>query len=791
VNTPSLDSFRNAFQVDGNLRLSNDASSPGIVRAGKCAWIKSALGIGSARQANAQTLDALKAALSNDPHYSNASQQIRAMLGEVRVDRPLTGAKIRVLMERADALAAKANREQADVEISRMSTKPNNAMQIMASNVAARAQANPGQEALLNRPEVHRLNDRDFQLVANFAREQLALVKSNLKPEEQVAFFRNALSAAIDELVERRLAIVSAADVEPRLQARLLSRLVDDAKSFSSASAQLDGARQQSAQNAQRRVTNLATAEQRIDSASLREALAPHTLSDAELAVFRETLVKRALSGQNDLAQVEMLSPIDARNAREAFVRETRAMLESDAWAEAGKLRESRPQDGAYLRQQMLRGEKIPAALVAAFPQMVDAIPSLTRLIDSASSLQELHQALTRIGDTLSGLFANLPPGVRADADLQRNLTQYMADVAVARMAARGSDIDREGVTNLLSGGAARALREFVEYHAQHDENPAPAMAFGQMYAAVAQALAHQAGISDADFDRAWNDVPEVSSRLQLPADTHALPVWDAEGHSVESPPSVGNTPFQIPPDEQREGLQHIFSGGGTRAFQGDMAAAAARGYRNPNPGSLFVKDVDRAMHVRLDGESIPNGGDLPASAPETRAQVFYSHLLRFVNPEATLSTASDGELAQMHVLASIINQRLPINLNTAANTDTTTMLLPSRRSDRQDVSVDHVGEDIVLRIDYQAVPNGFMRPDGSVVSLDEDASRQTYCATVTIPRAELARVAAQDWAAAAQTGDEWVNEALPAAPPPPEFRLGVPDDQIRIHSTVVLNRPA
>jgi hypothetical protein len=799
----NLQNFRDAAQLEGNLQLSGNASSPGIVQAGKTAWIKSALDLGGARKANADILNALKTALAKNARYSGTPmQQIQALLREVRTDRPLTGAKIRVLLEKADAFAEQAEQTQAANELLNLSTNPQNALRFaknaIGNNLQARCRENPGQEALLNHPSVCSQNDRDVQFVLNLARERFAAVDRNgaLKtPKAKLDFFKDALNAAVDGLVQRRLVIVSAGDVEPRLKAALLNGLQDPSTGgFSDLDEQLKEARQTSAQNAAQRQANLALADGLTKPEDLQAALSGKgvSLSDTELEVFRDALKEKILGDANRSSNVRELSPDEARASQEEFMGRIVETLKSDAWAKTEAFRESRPLECAYLRKQMLQGEKIPAALVEALPKVSDDLQARifgtdgsalrARLAgnDGTPTPLRLHQALLELHTAFVETFAALPEAARSEAERQPEFVRFTAEALVAaRLEAQHPGISREFSAALLTNGASRALRTFIEYHAQSGDAQDHVQEFQKTYEEIAQAMSRQAGISDADFERAWNDVPLAASRLELPADTQALPVWDASGRLGNPPVSTGNIPF-APLDDPREKLQNILFGD---MLPNEMMKAAARegGYGNLDMLSQFAKDANRSTQVRLDGVKMSNGNlDMLASSPQSRANASYSHVLRFINPEATLATATQEELAQMHALAGIFNQSAMLSLNIQKLPGEKVLGMLSE-NEIQSFSADRVGENIVLRIEFNIALSSITdHQDGSFVSLDKN-SRQAHLAVITLPRVELARFAAQDWARAARSGTD--SRSLSE-----EFRLNIPNDRIQIHSVMVLN---
>ncbi|MDR3323505.1 MAG: hypothetical protein LBS89_04795 [Zoogloeaceae bacterium] len=101
----SVQNFQQAANLHGALKLKtgDDPQNPQIGKAGRLAWIKSALNLGGARRANADILTGLKNAVANDSRYAQLrGEQTEQILAGLSKRRPLTGAKVVKVLQRLD-----------------------------------------------------------------------------------------------------------------------------------------------------------------------------------------------------------------------------------------------------------------------------------------------------------------------------------------------------------------------------------------------------------------------------------------------------------------------------------------------------------------------------------------------------------------------------------------------------------------------------------------------------------------------------------------------------------------
>ncbi|MDR3157670.1 MAG: hypothetical protein LBU11_01395 [Zoogloeaceae bacterium] len=258
VNTPTVADFRAAVNMPGNLRLSEGAEQAPIVRAGRFAWIRSALDIGGTRQANARTLEALKSALLHDPRYRNASEQIGSLIGKVGIDRPLSGKKVGVLLEKADAIAQEVQKvqEKAKQRIDKVRdalNKKDCCERRLWENIGERIRQDPGFSDLLERLEIDIgdvpvLNDADFEKLKCFVEKRMARTgflneKSDMGLADEATHREGTLDAALAELADRRVKALSVEGLTTRQQTMLFSRLMDKEGNFTDFAAQLEKVR--------------------------------------------------------------------------------------------------------------------------------------------------------------------------------------------------------------------------------------------------------------------------------------------------------------------------------------------------------------------------------------------------------------------------------------------------------------------------------------------------------------------------------------------------------------------
>jgi hypothetical protein len=916
IQNPTFADFRDAIDnLHGNLKIARNAEQAQIIRAGRFAWIRSALNIGGARQTNAQTLEALKSALRDDQRYQVYQQQVGgdadALLGRARIDRPLSGARIRVLLNQADAAldnAANAAEAAANEQINTILMNRDECSQRLRERIQARK--NPNEETLLNHPEMRRLNDRDFGNLMAYTREQMAPRQDlrNMPLETLATHCKNTLDEAIDVLLNRRFAVLSADNLDADQRNMLLANLMDDRFiGFRGFEGQLLDAREIGAQNAQQRQ---ALARELTTPTAMREAIVANnpelakldflsperwkmlpealrktiTADNPELAKLdglyslsslfiltpekwevlpkavreaiaadnpvvvqklvdfqpkewgehpvmqskaieelRETVKKllddvemenlrvpmeaqRESIAANDPVQAKLnsLLPAEWTALQQAFQQKMcligeplarehqlkleeaklnqmefagnirRALMGEDAWDSVEAIQKDYPLEAAYLREKILRGEEIPADMITVLLDNAVNMNSdtLARIgekgKDSPGALQE---ALLVLHGAIDEQFFRLPDEVRDKPDARRVFVESLTDILALRQEKADPGSARKSSARLLTSGASHALRTFVNYSAQNGGALATA-AFGLTYQCAARALARQAGVPDADFDSLWEQVPEAASRVELPADTQALPlpVFGEDGKLIGPigpkddarimGSAKGLLPYAPDPNVLRNLKTDIASVGVFRGVMCEAMQAMQDGIRTPVAfvNSQFYKDVDRGQETWLDGARVPTGGELPASDSTTRAERFYLPLLRFINPAATLGTASDPELAQMHVLASLFHQGLygsvmtrgDQSLNAAVGRDPaegeTILFSAPMQGDRKiAISLDHAGDDLLLRVDYGQACATLTR--GGIMTFLSPASWHSATATFTFPRAELERLGKQ-WGA-------------------------------------------
>ncbi|MDR0674381.1 MAG: hypothetical protein LBF93_12215 [Zoogloeaceae bacterium] len=788
IPNPTLAGLRAAAgNLHGNLKISENTEQTRITitRAGRFAWIRSVFNIGGAQQANQRTLDALKSAY----HLADVDGDgaIAALLGRARTDRPLSGARIRKLLERADAPAKTA----ANARIENICTNRGECGERLIAQIQERAQQNPALETLLNHPETRRLNDGDFGKLMAYTRAQMARQEvRDMPPEERIAYCENMREDAINGLLDRRLAVLSANGLEADQQNRLLENLMDDQGAFADIGEQLTAARRISAQNAQVQRSNQELAESLSTQVALRkviEMVLPEVLaadirtyadthslplSDAlemldtvdasarktleeldNLPLDEGTALQQAFRQKICLGTLAMgerpareLSREEAVRAQWAFAEEICRALTGEAWEKVAAIKQEYPLEADYFREKILRGEKIPATMIEELPRLAAAMSRVNILAQigeaGKSSPGALYQAL---------LDSKLPDVAHKQLETQQQgFIESLADILVARQEEARPESARELSARLLKSGTSRALRTFVSYWAQNGGDTRAMTAFSLAYECVARATARRAGMADADFDLLWERVPKADSRAELPADTQA-------GARIE-----GSAAARLPHAPDPDALENLKADIiGPDVFGNPMRQAMQRDIRNPAAfvNSQFYKDIDRGQETWLDGARVPTGGELPASSPAARAERFYLPLLRFINPGATLATASRQEIAQMHVLASLFHQGLYGSVMMRGDQSLNAGLggispqgenflfgAPMQGGRNIAVSLDHAGDDLLLRVDYGQACNTLTKLGDAPTDL-APASRHSATAAFTLPRAELERL-----------GEKWVN---------------------------------
>ena len=106
----SVSDFKAVGDSAGNAALHTNQEHSAFVQGEKGAWIKSLLNIGGAREANANTIDALRQAVRHDPQYAKVTDQAEALLGRLSTSTPLTGKQVTQLLERLDTAVANHNK---------------------------------------------------------------------------------------------------------------------------------------------------------------------------------------------------------------------------------------------------------------------------------------------------------------------------------------------------------------------------------------------------------------------------------------------------------------------------------------------------------------------------------------------------------------------------------------------------------------------------------------------------------------------------------------------------------
>ena len=110
----SVSDFRAVGDSAGNAALHTNQEHSAFVQGEKGAWIKSLLNIGGAREANANTINALRQAVFHDPQYAKVTGQACALLGRLSTSTPLTGKQVSKFLGQLDAAAAKADAQMID-----------------------------------------------------------------------------------------------------------------------------------------------------------------------------------------------------------------------------------------------------------------------------------------------------------------------------------------------------------------------------------------------------------------------------------------------------------------------------------------------------------------------------------------------------------------------------------------------------------------------------------------------------------------------------------------------------
>ncbi|MDD2967388.1 MAG: hypothetical protein PHN64_07925 [Desulfovibrionaceae bacterium] len=93
-----LNDFRLLADQKGNITQTN----AGLVQGKTGTWIKSALNIGTARQDNVNTLQALRQAIINEPRYAQVLNTAAAQLGNIDTKYPLSAAKVKQVLANLD-----------------------------------------------------------------------------------------------------------------------------------------------------------------------------------------------------------------------------------------------------------------------------------------------------------------------------------------------------------------------------------------------------------------------------------------------------------------------------------------------------------------------------------------------------------------------------------------------------------------------------------------------------------------------------------------------------------------
>lgn len=98
LNMAQINDFRLLADQKGNITQAN----AGLVQGSVGTWIKSALNIGTARQDNVNTLQALRQAIINEPRYAQVLNTAAAQLGNINTKYPLSAAKVRQVLTNLD-----------------------------------------------------------------------------------------------------------------------------------------------------------------------------------------------------------------------------------------------------------------------------------------------------------------------------------------------------------------------------------------------------------------------------------------------------------------------------------------------------------------------------------------------------------------------------------------------------------------------------------------------------------------------------------------------------------------
>ena len=147
MNAPlSVENFRTHSDQLGKAGLEVNQEGTAVGRSGACAWIKSFLNIGGARQAAARTLEALRNAVRNDPHYARVTEQADAMLGRLSSKYALTGRQITQFLGQLDTAAQTADAQAVALNKALVSKYSMNAMSLVdkLSNAEGVSQGSPG-----------------------------------------------------------------------------------------------------------------------------------------------------------------------------------------------------------------------------------------------------------------------------------------------------------------------------------------------------------------------------------------------------------------------------------------------------------------------------------------------------------------------------------------------------------------------------------------------------------------------------------------------------------------------